>query len=174
MGFPMRLNRGSPSTLPSTADHNSSMELDRVRSRERAVSRVFKGVVVSGIGWVANIMTTAVLEFVFGASQSVQEVWAIGARSLMWLGFFVAASAGTHLLRFGGRRGQWAFASVAAAGACGLLAVAEQFETWFLDTHYLRGLDVWGLAGVVLFMVLAGILIGGDAVRGDPGEQGEA
>ena len=161
-------------TLPSTADDNSSTKMDRVRSRERAVSRVFKGVVVSGIGWVANIMTTAVLEFVFGASQSVQEVWAIGARSLMWLGFFVAASAGTHLLRFGGRRGQWAFASVAAAGACGLLAVAEQFETWFLDTHYLRGLDVWGLAGVVLFFGLAMVLLKGEPPDNHLGDEGEA
>ena len=160
-------------TLPSTASDRSSMELDRGRSREGAVRRVFTGVVMVGIGSVANVATTAVLEFLFGASQSFQEAWAIGARSLMWLGFFVAATAGTHLRRFGGRRGLWAFASVAAAGACGLLAVAEQFETWFLDTHYLSGLDIWGLAGVVLFMVLAVVLLGGDAARSDPGEEGE-
>ena len=170
----MRLSSGSPNTQPSTVDDGSSMEVDRVRSRERAVRRVFTGVVMAGIGSVANIATTAVLEFVFGAGQAVQDVWAIGARSLVWLGFFVAASAGTHLLRFGGRRGLLAFTSVAAAGACGLLAVAEQLETWFLDTHYLRGLDVWGLSGVVLFMVLAAVLLNTDAKRGDPGEQGEA
>ena len=173
MVFPIKLKRGSPTTLPTTTDDTSSMELDHARSRERAVSRVFTGVVTSGIGWVATFATTAVLEFVFDASQSFQEVWSIGARSLLWLGFFIAATAGTHLLRFGGRRGQLAFASVAAAGGCGLLAVAEQFETWFLDTHYLRGLDVWGLAGVALFMVLAGVLLGGDAIGGDSGEQGE-
>ena len=161
-------------TLPRTTDENPSVELDRVRSRERAVRRVFTGVVMAGIGSVANIATTAVLEFVFGASQSVQEVWATGARSLVWLGFFVAASAGTHLLRFGGRRGPLAFASVAAAGVCGLLAVAEQFETWFLDTHILRGLDRWGLAGACIFIVLAVILLTLDARPSDSGEQGKA
>lgn len=160
-------------TLPSTTNDISSRELDRVQSRDRAVRRVFTGVVISGIGWVSNIATTVVLEFVFGASQSFQELWAVGARALVWLGFFVAATAGTHLLRFGGRRGQLAFASVAAAGGCGLLAVAEQFETWFLDTEYLRGLDVWGLAGAVVFMVLAAVLINGDLFRGDPGGEGE-
>jgi hypothetical protein len=66
-------------TLPSTADDSSSRELARVRSRERAVRRAFTGVVMSGIGWVANIATMAVLEFGFGASEAVQEVWAICA-----------------------------------------------------------------------------------------------
>lgn len=149
-------------TLATTADGGSSRELDRVRSRERAVRRMFAGVVMAGVGFVANIATTLVLEFVFGAGQSVQEVWAIGARSLTWLGFFVAASAGTHLLRYGGRRGQLAFASLAAAGGCGMVAVAEQFETWFLDTQFLRGWDTWALVGVVIFVVLAvGLLQGG-------------
>jgi len=160
-------------TLPSTVGDSASMELDRARSRERAVRRVFTGVVMAGIGSVATIATTAGFEFVFGASQFVQEVWAIGARSLVWLGFFVAASAGTHLLRFGGQRGRLAFASVAAAGACGLLAVAEQCETWFLDTHYLRGLDTWGLAGVVVFMVLGAVLMRGDAQGGQTREERE-
>jgi len=156
-------------TLPIATDNpSSSQDLDRVRSRERAVSRIFKGVVVAGIGWLSMI-AVPVADFVFGASQVVQEVWSIGARSLVWLGFFVAASAGTHLLRFGGRRGALAFASFAAAGACGLLAVAEQFETWFLDTHVLHGLDIWGLAGAGLFFVLGSVLLVLDAQRGDPG-----
>lgn len=145
-------------TLPTTGDRDSSTELERVRSRERAVRRVFSGVVMGGVGFVASIATDVVLDFVFGAGQSIQEVWAIGARSLTWFGFFVAASAGTHLLRFGGRRGQLAFASLAAAGGCGMVAVAEQFETWFLDTHVLRGMDTWALAGVVFFVVLAAVL----------------
>jgi hypothetical protein len=160
-------------TLPIVTDNSSSSRhLDRVQSRERAVSRIFKGVVVAGIGWL-GLVGAEVADFVFGASQTVQEVWHIVARSLMWLGFFVAASAGTHLLRFGGRRGALAFASFAAAGACGLLAVAEQFETWFLDTHVLQGLDIWGLAGVVLFSVLGAVLLGLDARRGDLGEPRE-
>ncbi len=161
-------------TLPSTVDESTSRDLERVRSRERAVSRVFKGVVVSGIGWIANIATTPVLEFVFDASQSIQEVWAIAARSLMWFGFFIAASAGTHLMKFGGRRGKLAFASIAAAGGCGLVAVAEQFETWFLDTHLLRGLDGWGLAGAVFFFGLAMMLLRGSHQGNQLGEKSEA
>lgn len=156
--------------LPTTVDRGSSTELDRVRSRERAVRRGLAGVVMVGVGSVASIATTMVLEFVFGAGQSVQEVWAIGARSLTWLGFFVAASAGTHLLRFGGRRGQLAFASLAAAGGCGMVAVAEQFETWFLDTHVLRGMDTWALVGVVFFVVLAAVLLQGGRSGGQSDE----
>lgn len=136
-----------------------SREVDRVRSRERAVNRVFKGVVVSGIGWIASFIAVPVAESVFGASQPLQEVWAIGGRSLFWLGFFVAASAATHLIRWGGRRGVLAFASFAGAGACGLLAVAEQFETWFLGSEVLRGLDRLGLAGAVLFIVVGFLLL---------------
>ena len=47
--------------------------------------------------------------------------------------------------------------------------VAEQFETWFLDTHVLHGLDIWGLAGAGLFCVLGSVLLRLDAQRGDPG-----
>ncbi|MGH7577468.1 MAG: hypothetical protein ACREM1_20380 [Longimicrobiales bacterium] len=138
----------------------SSVNLDRVRSRERAVSRAFKGIVTAAIGWVANLAETPIGEGIFGAGRLVQEVWAITGRSLFWLGLLVAASAGIqHLRRFGGRRGFLAFASFGAAGACGLLAVAEQFETWFLDTHALQGLDIWGLAGVGIFGVLGGVLL---------------
>jgi hypothetical protein len=79
------------------------------------------------------------------------------------VGVFVAASAGTHLLRFGGRRGKLAFASLAAAGGCGMVAVAEQYERWFLDTQFLRGLDVWGLAGALIFFVLIMVLLLSDA-----------
>jgi hypothetical protein len=168
----MWLTRGSSTTIPiAPDDFSSSRDLDRVRSRERAVSRIFKGFVVAGIGWL-GVIAVPVADFVFGASQVVQEVWSIVARSVVWVGFFVAASAGTHLLRFGGRRGALAFASFAAAGACGLLAVAEQFETWFLDTHVLQGLDIWGLGGAGLFGVLGWVLLKLDAQRGDPGYPG--
>ena len=160
-------------TLPSTVDESASRDLERVRSRERAVSRVFKGVVVSVVGWV-GVMAVPIADFVFGASQFTQEVWSIAARSLVWLGLFVAASAGTHLMRFGGRRGKLAFASIAAAGGCGLVAVAEQFETWFLDTDLLRGLDVWGLAGAVFFFGLAMMLLRGSDQGDHLGEKGEA
>jgi hypothetical protein len=74
----------------------------------------------------------------------------------------VAATAGTHLLRFGGRRGVLAFASFAAASGCGLLAVAEQFETWFPGTHGLRGLDAWGLAGAGVLGMLGWVLFRSD------------
>jgi hypothetical protein len=133
-------------TLPSSVDESPFRELERVQSRQRAVSRIYKGIGVSAVGWF-GLVGVPVADFLFGASQFTQEAWSIAARSLVWLGVFVAASAGTHLLRFGGRRGKLAFASLAAAGGCGLVAVAEQFEAWFLDTQLLRGLDVWGLAG---------------------------
>lgn len=125
----MRIQRPDPMTAPSEADDHSSVEVGRVRSRERAVSRAFRGVVTAGIGWL-GMMAVPVAEAVLGIGQTLQEVWSIGARSLVWIAFLVAASAGTHLLRYGGRRGALAFASFAAAGACGLVAVAEQFETW--------------------------------------------
>ena len=147
-------------TVP-TRTGESGAEVDRVRSRERAVSRVFKGVVLSGIGW-AGVMAVPIADFVFGASQPLQEVWSIAARSLFWLGFVVAATAVPHLIRYGGRRGRLAFASFAGAGACGLLAVAEQFETWFLDSHVLQGLDTLGLAGAILFIVIGFLLLGRD------------
>ena len=126
---------------------------ERVPSRDRAVSRVVKGVVVGAIGW-TGLIAVPVADFLFGASQTFQELLSIGSRSLVWLGVFIAASAGTHLLRFGGRRGVMAFASFAAAGVCGLIAVGEQLETWFLDTDFLSGLDLWGLVGAVVFIFL--------------------
>lgn len=149
-------------TIPTTADDRSPADRAQARSRERAVSRIFKGVVVAGVGW-AGLMAVPVADFLFGASQTLQEAWAIGARAFVWLGVLVAASGGTHLWRFGRRRGVLAFASFAAAAAGGLLAVAEQFETWFLDTHVLRGLDVWGLAGAIVFIVLGSLLLRGGA-----------
>lgn len=148
-------------TIHSIAEARSSVGLERVRSRERAVSRIVKGVIVAGVGWLGLIAG----ELALGFSQFAQQVSSVGARSLVWLGLLVAASAGTHLLRFGGRRGVLAFASFAAASACGLLAVAEQFETWFLDTHSLRGLDVWGLAGAGVFGVLGWVLFRSDSQR---------
>lgn len=89
----------------------------------------------------------------------------------MWLGFFAAASAGTHLLRFGTRRGVLAFASFAVAGACGLLAVAEHVETWFPDSHILRGWDIWAVVGAAILGVLGGVLLGGGVQSSDPGER---
>ncbi len=160
-------------TLPSPLDESPSRDPEGVQSRERAVNRISKGVGVSVIGWL-GMVAVPVVDFVFGASQFTQEVGSIAARSLVWLGVFVAASAGTHLLRFGGRRGKLAFASLSAAAGCGLIAVAEQFETWFLDTQFLRGLDLWGLAGAVIFFALAMILLQGDRQGNDLGETGEA
>lgn len=161
-------------TIPSTVDDRSSV-LDGIRSRKRAVSGIYKGYIAWGIGMVGLIASTPVVESVFGASQFVERMWSIGARSLVWLGFLIAATAGIrHLRRFGGRRGVLAFASFAAAGACGLLAVAEQIETLFLDTQILRGLDIWGLAGVGVFGVLGGWLLRPGAQSGDPGEQAKA
>lgn len=157
----MRLQRPDPMTTPSEADDRSSVAVDRVRSRERAVTRVFRGVVTAGVGWL-GMMAVPVADAVLGAGQTLQEVWSIGGRSLVWIGVLVAASAGTHLLRYGGRRGAIAFASFAAAGACGLVAVAEQFETWFLDSSLLHGLDTWGLAGAIFFIVLGALLLGGE------------
>lgn len=159
------MNDETPTSIPNTADDRSSVGLDRVRSRQRAVSRVFKGYVTAATGLVGLLVTTPVIESVLGASQSVERVWSIGARSLVWIGFLIAASAVTHLRRFGGRRGVLAFASFAAAGACGLLATAEQFESWFLNTHVLHGLDIWGLAGVLFFGVLGAVLLRGDPPR---------
>jgi len=161
-----------PVTLPRTVQESPSSDLERVRSRERAVSRVSKGVGVSVVGWL-GMVAVPVADFVFGASQLTQEVWSIAARSAVWLGIFVAASAGTHILRFGGKRGKLAFASLAAAGGCGMLAVAEQFETWFLDTQFLRGLDVWGLAGALVFFVLAIALLTADTQGHGLSEDGE-
>lgn len=108
-------------------------------------------------------------EAVLGVGQTLQKVWSIGARSLVWVGVLVAASAGIHLLRYGGRPGASAFASVAAAAACGLVAVAEPFEIWFLDSSLLRRLDTWALAGVVFFIVLGGLLLR----RREGGDRGE-
>jgi hypothetical protein len=156
-------------TAPSEADDRSSVAVDRVRSRERAVSRGFRGVVTAGVGWL-GVMAVPVADAVLGAGQTLQEVWSIGARSLVWIGVLVAASAGTHLLRYGGRRGAMAFASFAAAGACGLVAVAEQFETWFLDSSLLRGLDTWALAGAIFFIILGALLLGGEE-GGDRAEE---
>lgn len=155
--------------LPSTVEESPPRDIERVQSRERAVSRITKGVWVSMTGWV-GVVAVPIGDFVFGASQLTQEVWSIAARSLVWLGVFVAVSAGTHLLRFGGRRGKLAFASLGAAGGCGIVAVAEQFETWFLDTQILRGLDVWGLAGALVFFVLAMVLLTGDPRGNGHGE----
>ena len=157
--------------LPSTVEESPPRDLERVRSRERAVTRITRGVGVSVVGWL-GIVAVPVADFVFGASQFTQEVWSIAARSLVWVGVFVAASAGTHLLRFGGRRGKLAFASLAAAGGCGMVAVAEQFEAWFLDTEFLRGLDLWGLAGALVFFVLGMVLLRGDAQGNCFGENG--
>ncbi len=157
-------------TLPSLVEESPSRDLERIESRERAVSRITKGVWVSVIGAV-GVATVPIADFVFGAGQLTQEVWSIAARSLVWLGVFVAASAGTHLLRFGGKRGKLAFASLAAAGGCGIVAVAEQFETWFLETQFLRGFDVWCLAGALVFFVLAMVLLQGDS-RGTGQDEG--
>ena len=151
---------------------SASRDLDRVRSRERAVSRIFKGAVVSVVGWL-GVVAVPVADFLFGVSQVTQEVLSLAARSAVWLGLLVAASAGTHLLRFGGRRGKLAFASLAAAGGCGMVAVAEQLETWFLDSQLLRGLDTWALAGAVFFFVLAMILLSGGPRGNRANERGE-
>lgn len=158
-------------TLPMSTGEPGT-EAERVRSREHAVSRIFKGVVVSGIGGV-GMMAVPLADFVLGASQPLQEIWSITARSLFWLGFVVAATALPHLIRYGGRRGRLAFASFAGAGACGLLAVAEQFETWFLDSQVLRGLDIVGLAGAILFIVIGSLLLGPHPVRDGTGEPGQ-
>lgn len=162
------LTGGDVMTIPTAASNRAGTDLDRIQSRERAVSRVLKGVIVTGIGW-AGIIAVPVADFIFGLSQPAQEVLSIGARSLVWIGLLVAATAGTHLLRFGGRRGVLAFGSFAGAGAFGLLAVAEQLETWFLDTHVLTGLDRWSLAGAVI-LFLAGWMLLPRAPHGDSGE----
>lgn len=144
--------------LLEAVDRSPQTDLERFRSRESAVRRIIKGVWVSLAGWF-GVVAVPIADFVFGAGQLTQEVWSIAARSLVWLGVFVAASAGTHLLRYGGKRGKLAFASLLSASGCGLVAVAEQFESWFLKTEFLRGLDVWGLAGAALFFGLAMFLL---------------
>lgn len=161
-------------TVPATTDDHASVApdphasvaLDRTRSRERAVRRVFSGFVTATAGWVATMATTPILEAIFGASQRFQEIWSIGARSLVWVGVLIAATAGTHLLRFGGRRGVLAFVSFAAAGACGLVAVAEQFETWFLTTRILSRFDELALYTATALIVLGIWLLRGDQARG--------
>lgn len=146
-------------TMPTTADARSSRDLDLARSRKRAVNRVFTGYVVTCVGWLGNVASTPILEGLLGVSQFPERVWAIGARSLFWLGILIAASGGTHLLRFGGRRGVIAFTSFAAAGACGLVALAEQFETWFLDTRVLSRLDEPAAYTALILVVVGGLLL---------------
>ena len=50
-----------------------STDLERVRSRERAVSRVFKGMGVSVVGWL-GVLADPVVDSVFGAGEFTQEV----------------------------------------------------------------------------------------------------
>ena len=159
-------------TIPDTVDDGSSVALDRARSRERAVTRVFTGFVTTVTGWIGTVATTPVLEAIFGASQRFQEVWSIGARSLFWVGVLIAATGGTHLLRFGGRRGVLAFGCFAAAGAVGLVAVAEQFETWFLETRVLSRFDEPALYTAMALIVLGIVLLRGDTGREGPPSPG--
>ena len=143
--------------LIPTDDPAIPTELALVASRERAVSRIFKGVVLSVAGW-GTMVGVLISEFL-GVGDFVQQLAQFGAASLIWIGLFVMGSATPHLRRFGGKFSGISLACFAGMGAGGLLAAAEMFETSFLGTGYLTGLDNWGLAGVVFFAVLGWIFL---------------
>ncbi|HIE61434.1 MAG TPA: hypothetical protein EYQ02_07230 [Microbacterium sp.] len=135
----------------------SSTELALLASRERAVNRIFKGVVLTGAGWTA--MVALLVADVIGVGELAQQVVQFGAASLIWIGLFVMASATPHLKRFGGKLSAMSLGAFAGMGASGLLAAAEMFETSFLGTGFLTGLDRWGLVGVVFFALLGWIFM---------------
>jgi len=136
----------------------SSTDLALLASRERAVSRIFKGVVLTGAGWTAMV-GLLVADLIGVGGEFVQQVVQFGAASSIWIGMFVMASATPHLKRFGGKLSAMSLAAFAGMGASGLLAAAEMFETSFLGTGFLTGLDRLGLVGVVLFALLGWIFM---------------
>lgn len=143
--------------LVSGRDHEST-GVDVRRSRERAVRRIYKGV-MTGLAGMVTMAGLVVADLSGLGAVGLQRIAQFGGALLIWTGCIVVASATPHLMRVGGRASTLALASFAGMGLCGLVAVAEMFETYFLDSHVLQGYDRWGLLGAVAFALAGGMLM---------------
>lgn len=126
-------------------------------SRERAVTRLTRGTAAIYAGGAS--LFAVLLADVFGLGGIGVQVAQVGSASLIWLGCILMISGVPHLVRFGTRRGILALSSFGAAGVIGLVAVAEMFESFFLDSTVLQGLDRWALAIAVVLVLFGGFLL---------------
>ena len=140
---------------PSPKDE--ATQVDASESRGVAVQRLARGTtaVYGGAAGFAG----GVIADLAGVGGAAVQVVQFGAALLIWLGCVMMATGVPHLMRFGTRRSVAALLSFAVAGVTGLVAVAEMFESFFLDSAVLAGLDEWALLSAVILVVLGGVLL---------------
>ena len=116
---------------------DSGSKLTAMASRERAVSRVSKGVLAI-YGGTATMIAVVLAN---GLGSTAQLIGQAASTLLLSSGCILVASAAPHLAKFGGRLGAMSFASFAAAGISGAVALAEMFTTYVLGSSALQSWD---------------------------------